>query len=144
MPNLSKETIDGMRRVIKAVKANAAFYNQNMFPVAEDCGTTCCAAGFAVWLNIPKTRYKKLSLEFDGGGAWAEMARDILGIDSSMYLFSTSSRWPAKFAKMYERAKTPKDRALALEACWEHFIKKDGDQNYYGSDPASQDDEIPF
>lgn len=139
MPNLSQETIRKMREVIAAVKANAQFYNQDRFPIPDDCGTTCCAAGFAVWINIPKGKYKDYAKNLDGGSEWAVMAREVLGLDSSMYLFSTHNAWPKKFQKLYSKAKTPKERSGALEACWEHFIKKDGDPYHYETT-----DEVPF
>lgn len=135
MPNLSKETIRKMRRVIEAVLANAKFYDQGIFPNRIDCGTTCCAAGFAVWLDVPLEEYEALVQRYGSTWTWEDLAKNKLGLQQNSYLFHSPNGWPFEFSELYYKAKTPKGRALALEACWEDFIDKDGVILY---------DEIPF
>jgi hypothetical protein len=130
MPNLSKETIRKMRRVIKAILANAQYYDQGTLPQRSDCGTTCCAAGFAVWLELSPEKYKLLTRKYGPTWVWEDMAKDVLGLTDASYLFYSPGGWPYEFGEMYRRATTPKGRALALKACWEDFIAKDGKVDY--------------
>ena len=150
--NLSQDTIKKIRRMIAAVKAEPEFYNQNTFGenICKDegdevCGTVCCAAGWAVWAEN-KTLYNKLmknELEnaetgYDGKSTdWLTPACKALGLtysandsEEASYieynLFGAAASWPSPYDEQYEKAKTPKQRALVFEKRWENFIKNDG------------------
>jgi hypothetical protein len=122
--NLSRETILKMRAVIDAVLANPTFYDQYKYPHEFDCGSVCCAAGFAVWIDSPRTyKRKTLNEEFD----WQEAAEKVLGLgNTNSKLFWSHTSWPTQFYDMYEAAYSPLERARAMEARWVHFIKTDG------------------
>lgn len=126
MPNLSKSTIHKMRAVVKAVLAEPEFYNQTFFPMQSDCGTSCCAAGWAVWLDDPET-YKEIVLKFGATASWVGLAEKSLGLQNTgSGLFGFASSWPSEFGAMYANATTPIGRAQAMAARWEHFIATDG------------------
>lgn len=122
--NLSKLTIQKMRAVIKAVLAEPEFYDQSNYPKNYDCGLECCSAGWAVWLDNPRTyKRKALNEEFD----WQDEAEKALGLGSTgSKLFWGYSSWPSPFADMYRYALTPLERAKAMAARWERFIATDG------------------
>jgi len=138
--NLSATSIRKIRRMIAAVLAEPEFYNQNTFGEQlckndgqEICGTVCCAAGWAVWLDN-RTLYERLmkkELKSDGWRevGWGDAALKALDLvsdnDVLCTLFGRASDWPNKFFQMYEDATTPKGRAVAFAKRWEHFIKMD-------------------
>ena len=123
MANLSKTTIRKMRRVIAAVMANPKFYDQQQFPDKRDCGTTCCAAGFAVWLEGAR-EYKKLTQK--NNIDWQKLAERALGLgDTHGDLFFGPYTWREDFGDAYITARTPLDRAKAMKAWWEYYISQD-------------------
>ena len=121
--NLSKETITKMREVIAAVLAEPKFYDQNFYP--HPCKTSCCAAGYAVRINDPKSYEAKVK---DTKFNWRVAAEDVLGLntDGGYKLFLFASDWPIQFARDYSDANSALGRAQAMAARWEHFIKTDG------------------
>lgn len=122
---LSKESIKKMRLVIANVIANDKFYDQMSFPSPWDCGTTCCAAGFAVWLDNPST-YEQLVAGSSEPLMWTTLADAALGIDSREKLFFSPSFWPKRFADAYWNTSISAKRAKAMADRWEHFIATDG------------------
>lgn len=134
MPNLTEETIAKMRAVIAAIKAEPKFYDQDEFPNRHNCGTTCCAAGWAVWLNLGQTKYKRLITQ---GTDWPHEAIVTLGlpawIDTNIRsrsikdgLFRSYKSWPLQYRLQYDEATTAKQRAKAMADRWEFFIATDG------------------
>lgn len=121
---LSKETIRKMREVIAAVLREPKFYDQSHFPQAEDCGSTCCAAGWVVWLHDPNL-WKKLMLD-PFMQDWDQKADQILGIKSGGKLFIFAHQWPKQFWLKYSSAGTHIGRAQAMADRWEHYIATDG------------------
>lgn len=133
--NLSRKSINAIRRMIAAVLAEPKYLDQRFFPSSNDCGRVCCGAGWAVFLRLGKKRYEKLvagegnrhwSFDWDKEGAAA------LHLPSSTPLnplFGTTMDWPSKFYVQYRDAKGPKGRAKAFAARWEAFIKSDGNVN---------------
>ena len=122
---LSAETIAKMQTVINAVLAQPEYYDQEMFPYDRDseCGTICCGAGWAVWVDSP-ARYKYLLRR--RRAHWSSEANKILGIKSGDKLFYSSDYWPDKYRMAYRRANTPKQRARAMADRWNHYIATDG------------------
>jgi hypothetical protein len=136
MPNLSKESIKKMRKVIRAVLAEPAFYDQDRAPadVREPaCGTTCCAAGWVEWLFAPE-RLQKIKGGFAYSKDCLEQAPFILGIRSDMRyhgdptdnLFDYARHWPEPYARNYGEAATKQERAKVFRDRWEKFIETDG------------------
>lgn len=124
---LSKETIKKMRQVIKAVLREPEFYDQSYYPTSNDCGQTCCAAGWAVWNQDPN-KYRKMC-QYDRVLIynWCLEAEKALGLpDTENKLFVYASDWPQPYASQYHSATTNKERAQAMAARWEHFIATDG------------------
>jgi hypothetical protein len=141
--NLSATSIRKIRRMIAAVLAEPEFYDQETFgrAICKDdgepaCGTVCCAAGWAVWLEDKSTydHLMKKTLKNPFGvlfGTWKNAAMRSLGLSlgreyDSFALFGYSSDWPEPFATRYEIAKTPKEKAKVFAARWEKFIESDG------------------
>lgn len=104
-------------------------------PVYADsppCGTVGCIAGWACMLNGDKPT--------PGGGSqiyFFSRGQELLGLtkDQADRLFTapalafewkSAPTWPKKFARRYEKAKTPKGRASATLARIEHFIATKG------------------
>ena len=126
MPNLSEATIAKMRKVIKAVLAEPEYYDQQYFPKASDCGQTCCAAGWAVWLFEPAREYRKLAKRTDEV-AWRNKAEEALGLPPTGWkLFGHARDWPLAYSVMYLNARNPRGRAEAMAARWERYIATDG------------------
>lgn len=130
MIELSKECVKRIRRMTKAILAQPEFYNQSRYPDSRDCGTTCCAAGWAVWLDNP-VRYEKKVKEMDRDSSWVLEARKSLLLDDISpwnlpSLFSSAATWPDKFFEKYWKAQDENDHKGMAQAChdrWEYFIK---------------------
>jgi hypothetical protein len=130
---LTRKTINAIRRMIDAVMAEPKYLNQNAFPEREDCGKTCCGAGWAVFNKIGPKAYKTLVMSKPYPTHqinWEVKALEALGLHprtNTQTLFWAHLDWPEKFADMYTKAKGPKGRAKAFKARWEHFIENDGE-----------------
>jgi hypothetical protein len=130
---LSRKTINAIRRMIAGVMAEPKYLNQNTYPERDDCGKTCCGAGWAVFIKIGQKAYEALVMSVPCPAwhiSWEIKALDALGLPSGTNtapLFSSHLDWPEKFAKMYQKAKGPAGRAKAFKARWEHFIEHDGE-----------------
>lgn len=144
--NLSVLCVRRIRRMIKAVLAEAAYFDQDNLPEGPDCGGACCGVGWAVWLEHPKSYcsiLKKASKlgpvgenMWDHSQFWIKRAKKALSLpDMPDYdtLFGSHYSWPTTFRMMYgdadilstTAAKNNK-RAKAFAARWEHFIVTDG------------------
>lgn len=144
--NLTAKTIRRVRRMIKAVLAEPEFYDQQTFGRAacqdeggEVCGTVCCAAGWAVWLDNPKLYNTMIVKElrnridgFSGDLRWDRKAMLALNLKPSRnrfnhwILFAGAADWPEPFSSDYYDAETPAKRAKVMAARWEFFITTDG------------------
>lgn len=137
---LSKTTIRKIRRMIAAVLAEPELYDQNTFGEnrcvdkdANICGTVCCAAGWAIWLENRELYSRMMKSELRGGGPeWISEALKALDLSSdgegggAHVLFGPSGSWPEPFCEQYYEASTPKARAKVFAARWEKFIQSDG------------------
>lgn len=137
--NLSKKTIQKIRKMIAAVLAEPELYNQNTFGEklcktngAATCGTTCCAAGWAVWLKDRSLYDKLMTKELKKQSVpWVPEALKALGLEvidgyNTDILFGAAEEWPYPFCDQYDNATTDKGRARAFANRWRHFIKTDG------------------
>jgi hypothetical protein len=130
---LTRKTINAIRRMIDAVMAEPKYLNQNTFPEREDCGKTCCGAGWAVFNKIGPKAYKALVMSTPDPSLqinWEVRALEALGLPTNINtqtLFCSAWDWPEKFADMYRKAKGPVGRAKAFKARWENFIEQDGE-----------------
>lgn len=139
--NLSATSIGKIRRMIAAVLAEPELYDQNTFgeQICKDdgqqvCGTVCCAAGWAVWLDNKPLYARLMEKEIKNVG-WLDLgwpARALEALDLTCddgetdHLFGAASDWPYPFSVQYGNASNPKQRARVFAKRWESFIKKDG------------------
>lgn len=143
--NLSKQTIQKIKRMIAAVLAEPEFYDQDFFARKlckttgnEVCGDTSCGAGWAVWLENPalfgkmaKAQYRAEKVWGDDYPNWESAALKALGLEvvgefDTTTLFGAASDWPSPFDDHYEVAETDKERAKVFAARWRYFIEMDG------------------
>ncbi len=145
--NLSKKTIYRIERMIAAILAEPQFYNQDTFGEElckndgqQVCGTVCCAAGWAVWLDNRAMYQKMMKEEIASDGwnedlEWDKAALKALDLEvderfNTNTLFGSADCWPDEFYEMYLKATTPLQRAKALAKRWLAFIEADGIENY--------------
>src|ERR1700744_5431070 len=96
--SLSKESIKRLRQVKRAILAQPKFYDQDRFPRTVDCGTTCCIAGWAVWVEDPEA-YPNRVANIDLLGVWRSAGASALGLERSQVdnLFGFGVLWPQPF-----------------------------------------------
>jgi hypothetical protein len=131
--NLSATCIRRIRRMTAAIMAEPKFYDQNDFPQKDDCGMTCCAAGWAVWDQVTRKEYRRMAC--NPCTNWVRKAIEALRLPEQSYrvalgtLFSNAGRWPEPFSQRYYKAQSKGDHKGMARACrdrWEYFIKHDG------------------
>lgn len=146
--NLSKQTIQKIKRMIAAVLAEPEFYDQDTFARKlckttgnEVCGDTSCGAGWAIWLENPALFDKMVKAQYraERPNNWADypdwesaalkaLGLEVVGEFDTTTLFGSASDWPSPFNDHYEDAETDKERAKVFAARWRHFIKMDGQE----------------
>lgn len=145
--NLSKKTIHKIRQMIAAVLAEPELYDQDTFGTAicktdggPTCGTTCCAAGWAVFLGSRKLYNEMMAKELAAKGrrfiGWPEAALKALGLEvdaeyNTDRLFGSHHDWPSEFSQAYDEAETPKQKAQIFARRWRAFIQADGQEDDY-------------
>ena len=134
MKALSKSTVAKLRRVVKAIKANA-----HLLDMDEWCNSHACFAGFAVveldpkeWVSYEEgiaavtkrqdREYKKSCEDYVRNAA-----NRLLGLtddDDDGRLYFRSS-WPSDLMDRYDLASTDKERANIVGENVERFIAGD-------------------
>jgi hypothetical protein len=132
--SLSKESIKRLRQVKRAILAEPEFYDQGVPP--DECATTCCIAGWAMWLEDPvgyPERAASISNSFncsDGTtqiGFRNEGARALrIPEPETVNLFSYGEAWPGEFGTRFAAAASKAEKAAVAAARIEHFIKTGG------------------
>lgn len=122
MAEMSKESIKKLRAVKAAILAEPELYDQSKWIGTKEnpCGTPCCIAGWAVWLNSPK-KYKQLASQ---SHCSANAAESVLGInDSDRKLFIY---WPKRFETALRKSTSAAESASICALRIEHYIATDG------------------
>lgn len=94
------------------------------------CGTVACIGGWAHFLTDPSAHTaRQMPDAMKGAEAigveWGDDLGDEIGDGSADRLFYLDA-WPAKFRRLYGRAKSPRQRAKVTCARIDHFIQTKG------------------
>jgi hypothetical protein len=107
----------GIRRLADMLVANKKLYSQQTFGRQNECGTTCCLAGFCLLEEVGRRKFKTLIGKDDFAKDCTKAGRKLLGIRTSdPALFNSLDCWPEDLASEYW-ANGPRGRVtVALKA----------------------------
>lgn len=122
-PTVSAKTARVLRRAVKSILAHPAQFDMDYYgelvkkDKAHPCGTVCCLAGQIVFDHSPKKFNECIKDQL----GFPDLARELLGLDSTAHLF-LAPWWPHSLREQYEEAKRPATRAKVLQRRVAHFI----------------------
>jgi hypothetical protein len=121
---LTKETIKRLKAVREAILMHPELYDQKVYFGSKNdpCGTSCCIAGWAVWLDSPEKFLEGVSDYFFD---WRREASKSLRFPELRCsgLFGTGRCWLENAYQMLCNEKTPKQRALAAATAIDDLIE---------------------